>query len=41
MAVDRAKVAALVGPFVPDADAVLVEIFDVGVAGQEPEQPRR
>ena len=38
MAVDRPEVAALVGPFVPDAHAVLVEIFDVGVAGQEPEQ---
>ena len=38
LAVDRPEVAALVGPFVPDAHAVLVEIFDVGVAGQEPEQ---
>src|SRR4051812_29354839 len=38
MAIDRAEVAAVVGPFVPDADAVVVEIFDVGVAGQEPEQ---
>ena len=38
MAVDRAEIAALVGPFVPDADAVLLQIFDVGVAGQEPEQ---
>src|SRR5262245_502590 len=38
MAIDRPEVAALVGPFVPDRDAVLVEIFDVGVAGQEPKQ---
>src|SRR5262245_23436856 len=38
MAIDRAEVAALVGPFVPDGDAVIVEIFDVGVASQEPEQ---
>ena len=38
MAVDGPEVAALVGPFVPDAHAVLVEVFDIGVAGQEPEQ---
>ena len=38
LAVDRAEVAALVGPFVPDAHAVVVEVFDVGVAGQEPQQ---
>ena len=38
LAVDRAEIAALVGPFVPDAHAVLLQIFDVGVAGQEPQQ---
>ena len=38
LAVDRTEIAVLVGPFVPDGDAVLVEIFDVGVAAQEPEQ---
>ena len=38
LAVDRAEVAVLVGPFVPDPHAVVVEIFDVGVAAQEPEQ---
>ena len=38
MPVDRAKVAIGVGPFVPDGDAVVVQIFDVGVAVQEPEQ---
>ena len=38
LAVDRAEIAVLVGPFVPDPHAVVVEIFDVGVAGQEPEQ---
>ena len=37
-AVDRAEVAVGIGPFVPDRDAMLVEIFDVGVAAQEPEQ---
>ena len=38
LAVDRAQIAVLVGPFVPDRDAVIVEIFDVGVAAQEPQQ---
>ena len=38
LAIDRAEVAVLVGPFVPDAHAVVVEIFDVGVAAQEPQQ---
>src|SRR5688572_1431486 len=28
----------LIGPLVPNADAVIVEIFDVGVAGEEPQQ---
>ena len=37
-AIDRAEIAVLVGPFVPDRDAVVVEIFDVGVAAQEPQQ---
>ena len=37
-AVDRAELAVCVGPLVPDRDAVLVEIADVGVAAQEPEQ---
>ena len=38
MAVHRSEIAALVGPFVPYADAVILQIFDIGVAGQEPEQ---
>jgi hypothetical protein len=38
LAVDRAEIAVLVGPFVPNPHAVVVEVFDVGVAGQEPEQ---
>src|SRR3546814_5529232 len=38
LAVDGAEVARLVGPFVPDADLVLLEVRDVGVALQEPEQ---
>ena len=39
LAVDRAELAGVgVGPFVPDADAVLLEVADVGVAAEEPEQ---
>jgi hypothetical protein len=38
MPVDRAKLAVLVGPFVPDANAVLLQGADVGVALQEPQQ---
>src|SRR5262249_59437945 len=37
-AVDRSELAARVSPVVPNGDAMLVEIFDVGVAGEEPEQ---
>jgi hypothetical protein len=36
--INAAQAAVLVRPFVPDRHAVLVEIFDVGVAAQEPEQ---
>ena len=38
VAVDRAEVAVLVGPFIPDVDAVFLEIGDIGVAFQEPQQ---
>ena len=38
MAVDRAEIAVRVGPFVPDGNAVGVEIGDVGIAGEEPEK---
>ena len=38
LAVDRAEIAVLVGPFVPDADLALLQPADVGVAAQEPEQ---
>src|SRR3954469_1222598 len=38
VAVDRAEVAAFIGPFVPDGDAALLEPLDVGVAAQEPEE---
>ena len=38
LAVNRSKVAVLVGPFVPDRDTVLLQIGDIGVALQEPQQ---
>src|SRR5262249_19286109 len=38
LTVHRAKIAALVRPFVPDADAAVLEIFDICVAGEKPEQ---
>lgn len=38
MAVDGSEVAVGVGPFVPDGDIVLVEVVDVGVASEEPEE---
>lgn len=38
LAVDRAQVAVFGGPFVPDAHAVFIEPFDVGVAAQHPDQ---
>ena len=37
-AVDAAEVAVFVGPFIPDADFVFVEVSGVGVAFEKPEQ---
>src|SRR5213594_4900669 len=37
-AVDAAEAAFGVGPFVPDADTVLVQVFNIRVAAEEPEQ---
>ena len=37
-AVDRAELAVLVGPLVPDRDAVLLQPAHVRVAAQEPEE---
>jgi len=37
-AVDRTEIAVLVRPLVPDADPMLPEIGDVGVALQKPQQ---
>ena len=38
LAVHRAEFAIRVGPLVPDGDAVLAQIFRVGLAAQEPQQ---
>lgn len=38
VSIDRSKVARVVGPFVPDAYALVLEIFYIGVASEEPEQ---
>src|SRR4029079_15646633 len=38
LAVDRAEVAAFIGPLVPDADLSLIEPADVRVTTKEPEQ---
>lgn len=37
-AIDGAKVAVRIGPFIPDADAVFLEVTDVGIALQEPQK---
>jgi hypothetical protein len=36
--IDRAEIAIGVGPFVPDRNAVIPEVFDVGVAFEKPQQ---
>ena len=36
--IDGTELTVFVGPLVPDADAVLLEVFHVGVALEEPEQ---
>src|SRR5690606_14528434 len=37
-AIDRAEIAVLVGPFVPDRDAALLQPAYIGFAANEPEQ---
>ena len=37
-AIDSPEAAVFVRPFVPNGDAVLVQIFDIGVAAQKPKQ---
>ena len=38
MPIDGAEIAVLIGPFIPDAHAILFEIADIGIAGEEPQQ---
>ena len=38
IAVDRPELAVLVGPFIPDGHAALLQPVHVGVAAQEPEE---
>jgi hypothetical protein len=38
LAIDGTEITVPVGPFIPDADAVLLQVADVGVALQEPQQ---
>ena len=38
VAVHRPQVAVLICPLVPDGDSVVLEILDVGIAGDEPEK---
>ena len=36
--IDRTEIAFGVGPFVPNGDAIVAQIFDIGVTTQEPQQ---
>ena len=38
MAIDRAQVAVFIGPLVPDGDTVILQVLDVGVSGEEPQE---
>ena len=38
MTIDGTELTVFVGPLVPDTDTVLLEVFHVGVALEEPEQ---
>jgi hypothetical protein len=38
LAIDRAELARLIGPFVPDAHPLILQPAHVGVAAQEPQQ---
>ena len=38
IAVNGAEITIRIGPFIPDAYAIVGKIFDVGIAGEEPEQ---
>jgi len=38
LAVDGAQVAAFIRPVIPDADAIVLEILDVGITREEPQE---
>jgi hypothetical protein len=38
MSVDWTKVSILICPLIPDRNLVIVQVFDVGVAVQEPQE---
>src|SRR5262249_50018391 len=38
LAIDRAEITCLVGPFVPDADVAILQPIDVGIAAKEPQE---
>ena len=38
VAINRAEIAVFIRPFIPDGDAVFVQVLDIGVTLQEPEQ---
>ena len=38
MTVNRPQLTLLIGPLIPDRDAVVPEVFDVGIAGEKPDQ---
>ena len=38
VAIDGAKIAIFIGPFIPDRHAVVFQITDIGIARQEPQQ---
>ncbi len=38
MTINRAEFAVFIGPFVPDADTVVLQILDIRIPGEEPQK---
>jgi hypothetical protein len=38
MSVDRTEFAVFICPFVPDSNAMILEILDIGITSYEPEE---
>ena len=38
MPVDRSKITVLIRPFIPDGHPVILQVFNIGVPGYEPQQ---